>query len=172
LNTYFLESNHIGFSTWSNTDLELALRLWGDSEVTKFIGGPFNEEQIKERLLQEIVTLQTYNVQYWPIFLLDTNEHIGCCGLRPYKPGENIYEIGIHIKSIYWNKGYAFEAMQAIAEYAFTILRVAGLFARFDPLNQMSMKILVKLGFQYVDDYSSPNGKSHPTYMLWRNKDS
>ena len=29
----------------------------------------------------EIETERTHGIQYWPIFLLITGEHVGCCGL-------------------------------------------------------------------------------------------
>ena len=59
--------------------------LWGDDKVTKFIGGPFNTDQIQKRFDYEINNLKEYNIQYWPMYLLETGEFVGCAGLRPYK---------------------------------------------------------------------------------------
>ncbi len=36
---YFLTSERLGFRTWAVEDLELALGLWGDFEVTKLFDG-------------------------------------------------------------------------------------------------------------------------------------
>lgn len=38
-------------------------------------------------------------MQYWPIFLRETDEHVGCCGLRPYDLSKGIYETGFHIRN-------------------------------------------------------------------------
>jgi len=38
---YFLKTARRGFRQWSINDLPLAVDLWGDTEVTRFIGGPF-----------------------------------------------------------------------------------------------------------------------------------
>ena len=81
------------------------MALWGDAKVTKLIGGPFSREQVTERLFREIATMRSHGVQYWPLFLLATGEHVGCCGLRPYKSEEGIYEIGVHLRKAHWGEG-------------------------------------------------------------------
>ena len=77
---YFLPSSRLGFSIWTHTDLPLAFELWGDPEVTGLTGGPFTAQQVRERLEREIKNHEEHRVQYWPIFLLETGEHVGCCG--------------------------------------------------------------------------------------------
>lgn len=81
----------------------------------------------------EIANELKYQVQYWPIFDLDSNELIGCCGLRPHK--ENQYEIGFHLRPDFWGKGYATEAGRIVIEYAFHDLHAEGLFAGHNPKN-------------------------------------
>jgi RimJ/RimL family protein N-acetyltransferase len=165
--TYFLQSERLGFRPWSETDMELATALWGDPEVTKLIGGPFSREQVQERLSHEIATMRSHSIQYWPIFLLATDEHVGCCGLRPYKSEEGICEIGVHLRKEYWGAGYAPEATLAVMEYAFSTLGVKGLFAGHNPANEASRRVLEKLGFRYThDEYYPPTGLNHPSYIL------
>ncbi|HBE76469.1 MAG TPA: GNAT family N-acetyltransferase, partial [Firmicutes bacterium] len=77
---YFITTEHIGFRIWDENDLHLAKLLWGDSEVTRYIGGPFSNEQIKARFLKEISNYGLYEFQYWPIFLMNNDIFLGCCG--------------------------------------------------------------------------------------------
>lgn len=164
---YFLQSKRLGFRTWSEADIELALSLWGDPEVTRLIGGPFSRGQVQERLSREIATMQSHGIQYWPIFLLATGEFVGCCGLRPYKSEEGIYEIGVHLRKALWGQGYAPEATQAVMRYAFHTLGVKALFAGHNPGNAASRRVLEKLGFRYAhDEYYPPTGLDHPSYLL------
>jgi RimJ/RimL family protein N-acetyltransferase len=164
---YFLQSERLGFRTWSESDTELALSLWGDPEVTKLIGGPFSREQVQERLSWEMATMQSHGIQYWPIFLLTTGEHVGCCGLRPYKPEEGIYEVGVHLRKAFWGQGYAPEATEAVMGYAFHTLGVTALFAGHNPGNAASRRVVEKLGFRYThDEYYPPTGLKHPSYIL------
>ena len=84
---YFLKSKRLQFRTWTKDDLNLALGLWGDYEVTKLFDnrGQLSVEQVYERLCTEIINQDKYGVQYWPIFEIKDNCHIGTAGLRPKK---------------------------------------------------------------------------------------
>ena len=76
--TYFLETRRLGFRTWTMNDLELALDLWGDPQVTRFFDARerLTVEEVQERLMQEIAGQNDNGVQYWPIFLRSTRERI------------------------------------------------------------------------------------------------
>ena len=164
---YFLTSERLGFRPWSDADVELAVELWGDPEVTRFLGGPFSREQARERLSREMATLRSHGVQYWPVFLLASGEPLGCCGLRPYAPDERIYELGFHLKRAHWGRGYAREAARAMIGHAFDTLGARGLFAGHHPANDSSRRLLESLGFRYThDEPYAPTGLSHPSYRL------
>ncbi|OPJ56563.1 GNAT family N-acetyltransferase [Clostridium oryzae] len=168
---YFISTERLGFSIWNDNDLPDAVELWGNTEVTKFItaDGKMSEEQIKQRLRKEIDIYNKYNVQYWPIYIAETNENIGCCGLRPYDMEKNILEIGIHLKEKYWGKGYAREACLEVIKYAFENLGVDAIFVGHNPKNTASAKLIKKLGFTYThDEFYAPTGLNHPSYLMKR----
>lgn len=167
--TYFLRSKRLGFRLWREDDLALAIELWGDYEVTQFFDarGQWSRDQVHERLSQEISTAKKYGVQYWPIFLLENHDHVGCCGLRPYDISQRIYEIGFHIRSDLWRQGYAREAALAVIDHAFNRLEINSLFAGHNPKNTVSQHLLNRLGFRYThDEYYPPTGLYHPSYLL------
>lgn len=169
MHEYFLKSKRIGFSLWNENDIELALSLWGQPEVSEFISasGIFSEDDIKKRLNTELNLYKDYQIQYYPIFNLDNDELIGCCGLRPFENQPNTLEIGFHIKKEYWNQGYATEAATAMIDYAFNTLKIKELKAGHNPKNIKSKNLLLKLGFIYEDKYFyEPTGLYHPTYYL------
>lgn len=166
---YFLTSARIGFRCWSRDDLSLARQLWADMEVTRFLGGPFSEEEISERLDVEIATMNAHRFQYWPIYLLSSNEHIGCCGLRPYRPAEQIHELGFHLRPQHWGRGLAQEAAEAVIPYAFQTIGAKALSAGHHPENTVSKKLLEKLGFRYTHDkFYAPLQMRLPYYLLTR----
>lgn len=139
----------------------------GDARVTEHISstGIFTLEQVKERLRTEIMNQKQYGVQYWPIF--DKSFHfLGCCGLRPCNTKEKIYELGFHLKSNCWGKGYGTEAAKAAIDFAYNKLHANGLFAGHNPRNIASAKVLGKLGFRYShDEFYPPTGLNHPSYF-------
>src|ERR1700733_13014492 len=99
---YFFRSKRLGFRTWSEQNLSLAIGLWGDPQVTKFIDvrQRLSDEDVKQLLENQIETQRENGIQYWPVFLLESGEHVGCCGLRPHDPANSIYEFGVHIRSM------------------------------------------------------------------------
>src|SRR5437667_11789765 len=94
MNNYFLRSRRLGFRPWSRDDIGLAMHLWGDPRVTQFLGGPLTEGQVQTGLEKEILLQTSHGIQYWPTFCLADGAHVGCCGLRPYRPEVLIIEIG------------------------------------------------------------------------------
>ena len=164
---YFLTTPRIGFSLWSREDTALARQLWGDHRVTEFLcaSGRFSEAEIAGRLEREIQNQIEHQVQYWPVYCLDTAAFAGCCGLRPYDRKQNIYELGFHLRPEYWGRGFGSEAARAVIEYAFDTLKVSDLFAGHHPHNKASAKMLIKLGFHYTgDEYYEATGLDHPSY--------
>lgn len=168
---YFMRTARLGFGEWRTEDSELACALWGDPEVTEWIDarGSLTPEQIEQKLENEIRTAAQHGVQYWPLFLLENDANMGCCGLRPYDLPGGTYEIGFHIGSAYWRRGYAIEAAGAVIGYAFRALEASALFAGHNPGNEASRDLLIKLGFRYThDEYYPPTGLDHPSYLLRR----
>ncbi len=166
---YFLISERLGFRYWAESDFDLAWGLWGDERVTGLIDarGKLSEAQVRDRLRREIATAAASGVQYWPIFLLASGDHVGCCGLRPYGQSTEMFELGFHIRFDHWGQGYATEAARAVIGYAFEVRRVAGLFAGHNPKNNASRRVLQKLGFQYShNEWYEPTGLHHPSYFL------
>jgi [ribosomal protein S5]-alanine N-acetyltransferase len=168
-NPYFLTTARLGFRCWSLDDLPLALALWGNRETTRLIGGPFSSQQIEGKLRREIAWMDAHKVQYWPVFLLDTGKHAGCGGLRPYKLGNRIYELGFHFLPAHWGQGLAVEAGHAVINYGFASLGANALFAGHHPANAASRRVLEKLGFTFThEELYPPTGLMHPSYLLTR----
>jgi 8-oxo-dGTP diphosphatase len=70
---------------------------------------------------------------------------IGCIGLQP---GETHgLEFGYWIGRTYWNRGYASEAVGALARFAFERLGVEEIWAAAVPVNDASHRVLEKNGF-------------------------
>jgi [ribosomal protein S5]-alanine N-acetyltransferase len=164
---YFLISARLGFRTWSEEDFPLATQLWGDPEVTAFIGGAFTSDMVRARLENEVALMRSCGLQYWPVFLLKNDDFVGCAGLRPHDPDRRIFELGIHLRRSFWGQGLAKEAANAIIEYGFNTLGAEALFAGHHPANETSRHLLSKLGFVRThEELYPPTGLMHPSYLL------
>ena len=172
MSDYFLRSRRLGFRRWRESDLPLALDLWGDPDVTRYITArAYTPREVQIRLQLEIDSEKEHGIQYWPIFLLDTGEHVGCCGLRPRANQSELPELGVHIVSRRWRQGYAFEAASCAIDYAFKVRGALAIFAGHNPENSASRALLVRLGFAHThDEFYEPTGLQHPSYLLTRPK--
>jgi len=164
---YFLRSQRLGFRCWSEEDLPLAMNIWGDPAMTVYTGGPFEPEAVRVRLLREIAHMKENGFQYWPVFLLQSNLHVGCVGLQTYNKEERVHELGLYILRAFWGQGLAHEAARAIIDYAFDVLGANALFAGHHPLNEASRRVLLGVGFTYAgEEVYPPTGILEPTYRL------
>lgn len=159
------------FRWWRRSDLELALGLWGDPRVTRLIDArsPLTVRQVETLLDDQMAFAREFGVQYWPLFLRESGEHVGCCGLRPYDEKAGVLEIGVQLRADHWRGGYATEAARAVIGLAFDRLGVRALFAGHNPDNVASRGLLAKLGFRYTHhERYAPTGLDHPSYLLRR----
>ena len=162
-------TERIGFSVWTDADADLAMSLWGDAEVSRYIcaAGSFSEAEVQARLQLEISNYEKWKIQYFPIFEKETGTFIGCCGLRPFEGQTDVLEIGFHLKKEFWGRGLAFEAAKAMMAYARDVLEVKELRAGHHPRNEASRNLLERLGFLYTGDlFYAPTGLQHPSYTL------
>ena len=169
---YLLKSERLGFRWWTAEDMPLAQQLWGDLEVTKYFGGPFSEDEVRKRFKHERARRMVHGFQYWIIELLATGEFVGVCGLRPYRPAEDIIELGFHLLPKFWGQGLATEAARAVIPYAFEKYSPKKLIAGHHPENVNSKKVLGKLGFSYSHDEDLGLGVGIPRYLLSQNEEA
>lgn len=82
------------------------------------------------------------------IFLNGSGEMVGTCSLFNLFQQCRRAEIGYGIASPHWRRGYMFEAVGALIDYAFVSLALNRLEADIDPRNIASARSLEKLGFE------------------------
>ena len=170
----FLVTERLALSIWRPDDVGLATALWEDPDVTRFIRPPGSAPTPgagAARLAQEIELQARHRVQYWPAFLRAGGDHVGCCGLRPYRDQPLTFELGVHLLPAFWRQGLAREAARAVIAYGFDELGAAALFAGHSPDNLGSRALLASLGFRYThDELYPPTGRMHPSHLLERDQ--
>jgi len=148
----FPQASRVVFRAWTEADVPLAESLWGDDEVTRFFGGAMSREQVQARLAVEMARLQTFGVQYWPMFLRDSGEFAGCAGLRPWHDAANEMEAGVHVMRRLWGRRLGEEAFGAVLTYAFRTLRLEAVVAGHGQGHVNSKAMLERHGMRYTHD--------------------
>lgn len=125
-----------------------------DNEVLKYIPEePISIEQAKKAirwLMSNYKISVNADFKYsFPIIIKDNGEYIGWCGIGYLDYDKSKTEIYYTLKSEYWGKGYATEAMKAIVDFTFNEFKMEKLVAVVKPENIGSIKVIEKLGFSY-----------------------
>ncbi len=166
---FFLESTRLKFRCWTEEDAPLAVSLWGDPEVTFFLGGALTEEQCRAKLRVEMDRQERFGVQYWPMFERATGAFVGVAGMRPYHDETEVREVGVHIARRFWSAKLGEEAARAVMGYGFEVLKLEALVAGHHPENVHSKALMARLGLTYTHEEPwGPLNLMHPYYRMER----
>ena len=97
----------------------------------------------------------------WVVCNKNTGETMGVFSIYYIEPKHRRAELGYWLLPPYWNKGYAFEGIKAILNYASLQLHLHRVSAEVEPDNQASIILLQKLGFErdgILRDFEWKNG--------------
>ena len=121
-----------------------------DPEVMRFWdwpehGSPTITTAYVAALLEEVSAGKAH---YWAICLGSEGRVIGTCDLSEIDEHHRRAEVGFMVAREYWGKGYAFEAVQTVIEYAVKSTSIERFSARTHAGNQRSAVLLRRLGFE------------------------
>ena len=148
----------------------LVLREWRESDVSHYLvlandigyhcfsrPGRFlvrNAEEAQAKVRERVLLFEERRLGKFPIFLKESGEFIGTCGLEPFElSGRSEVELGYRLCLNFWGKGYATEAGTAVLSYGFDDLKLARIMAFALAQNKPSLRILDQLGFRYLHDF-------------------
>ncbi len=141
------QSERLLFSKWVKEDLDFAISLWADFDTTKYIAdnGFYSEEEILDKLNQQIENDANHNVQSWKIYKDENCDFIGCAGVHPKDiDGTTYYFAEVHLKSDFFGNGYGFEAISKVVEFVKNI-GVENIYIELDENNIYANSLFKKL---------------------------
>jgi ribosomal-protein-alanine N-acetyltransferase len=148
-------------------DSEPLAALWADPDVTYYMGGARNYEEIL-KLSREYAQLNPQPAfDLWPVIEKETGQIIGTGGiLEKDIDGSNQYEVIYVLAKSAWGKGFATELASSLKDYAFDDLGLKRVTALIDPGNLKSERVATKIGLRYEKDTVRPNGKIMRLFAL------
>lgn len=122
-----------------------------DPIVTQYLTWePHPDEAYTRRYLSYIAgQYKTGEFFDWALILKAENKMIGTCGFTRINCKKKYGEIGYVINRCYWGEGLATEAVQKIVEFAFTVLHLEHLEARYMERNLASRRVMEKAGMTF-----------------------
>lgn len=133
------------------SDAESLYMLNDDYDVIKYTGDvPFLNVNEAKLFLKNYNPYKTFGFGRWAVIDKSNNEFLGWCGLK-FSPELQETDIGFRFFKKNWNKGYATEAANACIHFGFDNLNLKKIVGRAMESNTASIKVLEKIGMQYVD---------------------
>ena len=132
-------------------DAEFVLRLVNEPSFVANIGdkGLRDIDDVRRFILEDYWTNQERSgYGMFMVELKDGGEPIGLCGLL-YRKFLDVTDIGFAFLSEYWNRGFAYEAAEAILNYGRFTLGVQKIVGLTAENNLNSINLLKKLGMDF-----------------------
>lgn len=137
-----------------------------DPESMRYYPAPFDREKVLRwiRWCQDSYRQHGYGL--WAVVRKDTGECIGDCGISIQEiDGQDIPEIGYHVKPKWCTRGYATEAAVAARRYGFKVLGFRRIVSYMTPDNLGSRRVAEKSGMTWVKGFEK-NGKPQVLYEI------
>lgn len=179
-----LHTERLSLSPFADADLELALEMWTDPEVVKYVGDVMTEEEIRMDMPNSTKRGANGGIGLWCVADRATGEKLGDAYLLPMAieeddtdfslvvmgqmPDADI-EVGFFFKPSAWGRGYATEVCKRLLQFAFQELPLDEVVASVDDGNVASQNVLEKSGLINRGRTRS-YGKDSPIYRITRDE--
>jgi RimJ/RimL family protein N-acetyltransferase len=147
---------------YTERDFEGVHAYASDPETVRFMTwGPNKPQQTRDFIQLAMEQRQvTPRVNYHLVAALrESGEIIGGCGIHIRQPEHHGAEIGYCFNRAFWGQGYATETMAGLLRFGFEELQMHRIYARCDPLNIGSERVMQKNGLRK---------EAHFIQSLWR----
>ena len=179
-----LHSDRLILTPLESADVELAVELWTDPEVVRYICDASTEAEVRREMPGAIRRGGNGCIGVWCVAHRKTGDKLGSTYLLPLPTEEDDIdydlivmgqipdadiELGYFLKPSAWGQGYATEISQRMLQYAFQEAALNELVASVDANNIASRNVLEKSGFLYRGQ-TMCWGKESPIYKITRDE--
>lgn len=131
----------------NNTLCDICNKPGISEHLADYSGDIMNERSKLEAYIKNVYHFYGYGL--WGVFLKETNQLIGKCGIEYKTLNQNaVYELGYLIDTDYQNFGYASEAVTATIRYGFQRLGIDRIIAAIEKSNIRSVHLAKKIGMK------------------------
>ena len=170
----WLETDRLQLRRFVPADFDWLCDLYGDPEVTRYLGGVLPRDRVADMLRARI--LEYYDLHpglgIWMTLERSTQERVGFHLLNNIQ-GESIIQVGFSLLKPAWGKGYGTEMAMAVLRHGFVTLGLPQIVGMASLGNIASQRVLEKIGLRRRGERAF----SHPAYasegpMAWFERDA
>jgi [ribosomal protein S5]-alanine N-acetyltransferase len=157
-----LETERLIMRPLELSDAEDFFAMNNNPNVYRYLRTPIQTITQAEEYIEKIsIEYEKYGIARFAVILKKTNTLIGFSGLRFRANLDNnhinFYDLGYRFAEPHWRNGFATESAHAWLDYGFATLKLPAIHACAFSDNVGSNKVLQKVGFTYINQYSVNN---------------
>lgn len=166
-------------------DLDIALDLFTDENVSRYVGGVVAADKIERNMPTWCQRCASGAIGVWCVIDKQSGEKLGTGALLPLPvdvddtewalvqgddmPPRDI-EIGYILKPSAWGHGIATEVCTALVDFGFRHTALDTIVATFDDDNVRSRQVLMKSGLRYTGSFRAYGEDTCPRFAIRRNE--
>lgn len=146
----FISSDHISLRAVEKSDLDVLYSCENDRSVWQVSNTqtPFSRHVLEQYLNVAHQDIYTNKQLRLMICQADTGVSVGTIDLFEFEPAHARMGVGVLIFEDFRNRGYAYEALCCLKQYAFETLMLNQLYCNISASNEGSIRLFEKLGFR------------------------
>jgi len=151
-------------------DADALARVISDPVTMRYYPSPFDRTGVEEWIMRNRRRYAADGHGLWAMDLKATGEMIGDCGITLQEvDGEDLPEVGYHLRRDLWGKGLATEAARACRDYGFTQMKADFLISLIRPENVPSSRVAERNGMTIWKE-TFRVGLRHSVYRILRDE--
>ncbi|MHB1345548.1 MAG: GNAT family N-acetyltransferase [Thermoleophilia bacterium] len=172
-----IETERLLLRALDEMDIDALVDLWTDPQVTAFLGGPRDPDELRRSFGQDLGEQGADRYDLWPVVERSSGMVVGHCGLLGKEvDGVPEVELVYVLASSAWGKGYATEIGRALLWFAFEEMGLPRLICLIDPGNEASGRVAERLGMRLEGMTARPGNRTLRVYAIstpaWRMMDA
>ena len=164
-----METERLILREMTEDDFNSLSEILMDSNVMQYYPTVFDENGVKNWIARNIARYRIFGFGLWAVWLKNTGEMIGDCGLTMQNiNGQILPEIGYHIRKDRQRMGYAKEAAIAVRDWTFcnTPFNIVYSYMKYN--NVPSAKTAVSYGCKQVDEFDDEVNEITKVFAITR----
>lgn len=145
-----LEAPRVRLRWLAEDDVDGLFAIFSDEQMMRYWSStPMKAREEAAELLARIQRqFADKSAFQWGVERKEDGALLGTCTLFSIHSGNMRAELGYCLHSAHWGRGYMGEALAALIDYSFHVLKLRRLEADVDPDNANSLRILDRMGFR------------------------
>ncbi|MEY8382479.1 GNAT family N-acetyltransferase [Christensenellaceae bacterium 44-20] len=149
-----LQTERLCLRKWQQEDFADLAEMLQDPQVMYAYEHGFSDADVQEWMERQWRRYREHGFGLWAVVEKQSGDIVGQAGLTiQHCEGQDILEIGYHLKRKHWKKGYAAEAAKGCMQYAFEVLGAPAVYSVIKSDNLASQKVAERMGMKKQKEF-------------------